>query len=624
MQFARYLAQGKATTEEQRALYAEQVGQLYSNGRLGLLASAINALVLAVIQRDVTSHTNLVLWVVLLAAVSLLRYSDIRLFWRRSPETSEAARWGRRFIVGLALSGMVWGSSAILLFPGKSLAHQTFLAFVIGGMVAGAAGAFSSEMKAFLAYSVPALGPIIVRFGLLGDEFHLAMAGMALLFGLMMFLVAKQINTVRFTSVKLHFENNDLELRVEKRTEELRKAYENLQKETGEREQAESQLRQAQKMEALGTLAGGVAHDFNNILAAMMGFSELARDAIPADSKARRDLKRVLDAGLRGRDLVRQILTFSRKTEVERKVVSLTPLVKETLTMLRASLPATIQLPLTITTNDDYVFADPIELQQIIMNLASNAAHAMQEAGGELSIELSSASFTRDSLLPDPEMEPGDYVKLTVKDTGTGMTEEVRKRIFEPFFTTRKQGMGTGMGLAVVYGVVKAHGGAVTVQSGVGQGSTFEVFLPRAQREKPKQEEIATSALPTGTERILFVDDENWLVEAARRVLEHLGYHVTVAQNASEAWDLFLEDPWRFDLVITDQAMPGITGMALAQKMLVVREEMSIILCTGYSETVSAEKARGAGIRAFAMKPLVTRELAEIVRRVLDGRRTAA
>jgi CheY-like chemotaxis protein len=221
-------------------------------------------------------------------------------------------------------------------------------------------------------------------------------------------------------------------------------------------------------------------------------------------------------------------------------------------------------------------------------------------------------------------MEPGDYVKLTVKDTGAGMTEEVRKRIFEPFFTTRKPGTGTGMGLAVVYGVVKAHGGAVTVKSAVGHGSTFEVFLPQAQREQPKQEEAPLLDLPTGTERILFVDDEEWLAETAQRMLEHLGYRVTVARHGSEAWNLFLQDPWRFDLVITDQAMPGITGMTLAQKMLVVREEMSIILCTGYSETVSAEKARGAGIRAFAMKPLVTRELADIVRRVLDGRRTAA
>ena len=314
-----------AAAEEQRALYAEQVKQLYSNALLGLLASAINALVLVVIQRDVTSRTALIAWVALLAVISLLRYSDIRAFRRRSPDASEADHWGKRFIVGLALSGMAWGSSAIFLFPIELLAHQTFLAFVIGGMVAGAAAAFSSIMEAFLAYSVPALGPIIVRFALLGDEFHLAMGGMTLLFGVMMFIVAKRINTVRITSVKLRFENSGLVSYVEERTEELRKAYENLKEETREREHAESQLRQAQKMEAIGTLAGGIAHDFNNLLMIIVGNAELVMDDLPEGMAAQHNLKQIFKAGMRGKDLVRQILTFSRKTEYERKPLSSRP-----------------------------------------------------------------------------------------------------------------------------------------------------------------------------------------------------------------------------------------------------------------------------------------------------------
>jgi two-component system cell cycle sensor histidine kinase/response regulator CckA len=410
-----------------------------------------------------------------------------------------------------------------------------------------------------------------------------------------------------------------LERRVEERTNDLRQAYDRLIEETKERERLEEQLRQAQKMEAIGTLAGGIAHDFNNILAAMIGFSELAMDDIPADAKAQRYLKRIFEAGIRGRELVRQILAFSRKTEGERKEISLTPLVKETHALLRSSLPTTIEMSLVITTSDDCVLAYPAQIQQVLMNLATNAAYAMRENGGQLTIELSSATLPQGGL-PEPDMQPGTYVKLTVKDTGTGMAEDVRQRIFEPFFTTKEQGKGTGMGLAVVYGVVKSHGGGITLQSKVGAGSTFEVFLPRAPQPEAKKEETTTSVLPEGTERILFVDDEEMLVEMARGMLEGLGYRVTAAKNPTEAWNLFVEDPFRFDLVITDQTMPDVTGITLAEKMLGVRKEMPIILCTGYSEMVSAEKAKEVGICAFVMKPVVKKELAETIRGALDRR----
>jgi len=387
-----------------------------------------------------------------------------------------------------------------------------------------------------------------------------------------------------------------------------------------EQKRIEEQLRQAQKMEAIGTLAGGIAHDFNNILAAILGFSELAADDIPAGCQAQDHLKRVHEAGLRAKELVKQILAFSRKSEGQPKRISLSPLVHETHALLRASLPTTIQMPLAITTSDDYVLADPTQVQQVLINLATNGAHAMGEEGGQLTIGVSTVTFPRGSLLPDPGMEPGTYVKVTVKDTGTGMTEEVRQRIFEPFYTTKEPGKGTGMGLAVVYGIVKGHGGAVTVQSEVGQGSIFSVFLPRVQPEINKEEET-TSALPTGTERILFVDDEELLLEMGRHMLEGLGYHVTVAKHPMDAWNLFLEDPSRFDLIITDQIMPGTTGLTLAQRILRVRNEMPIVLCTGYSEIVSADKAKEVGICEFVMKPMVKRELAETIRRALDGRK---
>jgi two-component system, cell cycle sensor histidine kinase and response regulator CckA len=331
-----------------------------------------------------------------------------------------------------------------------------------------------------------------------------------------------------------------------------------------------------------------------------------------------------LKAGMRGRDLVRQILAFSRKPQGERKEVSLTALLKETHDLLRASLPSSIRIGLAITTNDDQVLAEPAQLQQVIVNLATNAAYAMREHGGRLTLELSSTSFPADGPLPDPDLKPGACVKLTVKDTGTGMTDAVQRKIFEPFFTNKPQGEGTGMGLAVVHGVVKSWGGAINVESRVGQGSTFEVFLPRAPRAKAAKEEAAITDLPTGSERILFIDDEEMLVEMAGDLLGSLGYHVTRAGNSSEAWAIFLEDPSRFDLVITDQTMPDMSGFALARKMLHVRKEVPVILCTGHSDTVSARTAKEAGISAFLMKPVVKKELAQTIRRVLDSKNPSA
>jgi len=398
-----------------------------------------------------------------------------------------------------------------------------------------------------------------------------------------------------------------------------RQASDILERARAEEEQGrlEAQLRQTQKMEAIGTLAGGIAHDLNNVLAAIIGFTEMVIDDVSDNADARHKMEQVLKASFRGRDLVRQILAFSRKAEGERKEVSLTSLVKETHVLLRAALPSTITMDLAVTTNDDYVRGDLTQLQQVLMNLATNAAYAMRDDGGLLTIGVSSVTFSERSLLPDADMEPGTYVKLTVKDTGTGMTEEVRRRLFEPFFTTKEPGQGTGMGLAVVYGLVKSHGGAVTVQSEIGQGSVFEVFLPQAQKPE-KTKETTTTSVPTGTERILFVDDEELIVETARSVLTGLGYRVTTAQHGSEAWNLFVEDPFRFDLVITDQTMPSVTGVTLAQKMLEVRKDIPIILCTGHSDSVSPEKAQDIGIRAFVMKPATRKELAEIIRRVLD------
>lgn len=388
-----------------------------------------------------------------------------------------------------------------------------------------------------------------------------------------------------------------------------------------ERVRLEEQLHHAQKMQAIGTLAGGIAHDFNNMLAVIMGNAELALDEDSVESM-RRNIKQILNASKHSRNLIKQILTFSRKDGGEGKVIEIVPVVREATALLRASLPTTIAMDLKIRAKaDTTIVADPTRIEQVIVNLASNAAYAMRETGGTLTISLS--TVTGRSSLFNEGIEPSRYVKLTVKDSGTGITPEVQQRMFEPFFTTKEPGGGTGMGLSVVYGIIKGYGGEIEVESEIGKGSKFVVLLPHADGfPRITQEKDEDMVLPaTAREHILFIDDERALVDMATIMLERLGYRVTAVTNSNKALNVFSEAPHTFDLVITDQTMPEMTGLALASKFLGVRKDLPIILCTGFSETVSPEKAKEAGIREFIMKPVTKREMAQAVRRVLEWKR---
>ncbi len=408
---------------------------------------------------------------------------------------------------------------------------------------------------------------------------------------------------------------DELEERVRKRTEELRHANENLRKEMEERTRLEESLRQAHKMEAIGTLAGGIAHDFNNILAAIIGFTEMAIEDVPDRPLVERNLQKVMTSATRARDLVKQILAFSRKTSYERAPIAISPVVEETIKLLRASIPATIDMKFSVSTTSDTVVAARVEVQQIVMNLATNALFAIEDHKGALEITLSDTDFE-----PDPsalDAASREYLQIMVKDSGVGMTPEVMKRIFEPFFTTREVGKGSGMGLAVVYGTVRDLGGTITVESEPGVGSIFRIFLPKVKAQA--EEQTQQGALLRGTERILFVDDELLLVEWGRETLQKLGYTVTAAPDGRQALEIFSADPFLFDLVITDQAMPQMPGSDLCAELLRIRNDIPIILCTGHSETVSPERAEEIGIRGFLIKPLTRQELALAVRRILDG-----
>jgi PAS domain S-box-containing protein len=414
---------------------------------------------------------------------------------------------------------------------------------------------------------------------------------------------------------ELRQSKEQLERRVRERTGELNEAYERLKKEAAEREKTEEQLRQAHKLEAVGTLAGGIAHDFNNMLAVIIGNAEMAFEDVENES-AKRSVKRILDASMRSRELVKQILTFSRKNEKSGRPVKIVQLVGETYALLRSSLPSTIKMELKSQVSDDIIVkADPSQIQQVIVNLASNAAFAMRETGGTLTIGISIVTGPNSLFYED--VEPGRYVKVTVRDTGTGIPGEIRRRIFEPFFTTKKQGEGTGMGLAVVYGIVKGYGGTIEVESTPGEGSKFTVLLPEADTA-PMEEEGGETLSCRNREHVLLVDDEPGVVETMEALLGHIGCRVTSFMKSGEALKAFRKAPRSFDLVITDQTMPEMTGIALANKLMAIRKDIPIILCTGYSETVSPGKAREAGIREFVMKPVTKKELALTIRRVLE------
>jgi PAS domain S-box-containing protein len=390
-----------------------------------------------------------------------------------------------------------------------------------------------------------------------------------------------------------------------------------VERDVAEEVRLESQLRQMQKMEAIGTLAGGVAHDFNNILSAIIGFSEMSLEDIDEGHPAKHYAAQILRAASRGKDLVRRIMAFSHRNDAERKQVRLDLIIREALKLLRASLPTTIEILERIETESCVIFASSTQIHQVIMNLCTNAGHAMRAKGGVLEVSL--AGFEVDSANEAPHfgMEPGPYVKISVSDTGEGMTREILDRIFAPFFTTKSPSEGTGMGLAVVHGIVKSHGGAITVKSAPGKGAVFDVYFPRVDASDAAEAEAAVYSR-MGTGRILLVDDEDAIVEMGASALERLGYEVRATRDSLEALEIFRRDPASFDLVITDQTMPHMTGTELAKELAGLRSDIPIILCTGYSEIVDLDRAKELGIRALLTKPVSRSELSEGIRRALE------
>jgi nitrogen-specific signal transduction histidine kinase/ActR/RegA family two-component response regulator len=388
---------------------------------------------------------------------------------------------------------------------------------------------------------------------------------------------------------------------------------------TEEKQKLEAQLFQAQKLEAVGTLAGGIAHDFNNILAAIMGYTEMAAYSLNDGTKAANYLEQVLTASRRAKNLVDQILTLGRKLEGEKKPVSLQQIIQETLQLLRAGLPGSIKIqPLLLSHTP--ILADAAQIQQIILNLATNAYNTMEKTGGTLEISLVDEQIENPEPASLGELRPGFYVKLEVRDTGTGIAPDVLPRIFEPYFTTKEVGKGSGLGLATVLGITKSHGGEIVVDSTPGKGTTFIIYFPQLIKTQPSASSTTLKHSTAGLRRILIVDDEPALADLWAAALNLLGYETTKITNSLEALEIFSAQPENFDLLITDLVMSGLTGMELAREARTIRPDIVIIACTGYNEKFSQEEILGLGFKAVLKKPLEVRQLVKVVEQVMGNK----
>ncbi len=380
----------------------------------------------------------------------------------------------------------------------------------------------------------------------------------------------------------------------------------------------QEQLTQAQKMEAIGTLAGGIAHDFNNILFPMFGYLEMMIEDIPKDNPLHSHLVEVFNGAKRARDLIKQILTFSRQSDHERKPLEAQRVVKEALKLIKSTLPSTIEISHDIQKDCGLVLSDPTHIHQIVMNMCTNAYHAMEETGGKLTIILKEVELSSEDL-KDPVMNPGPHVCLVIADTGPGMEQGIVDRIFDPYFTTKEEGKGTGLGLAVVHGIIKSHGGQISVYSEPGKGTEFQICLPMIKKEMETTKVETDKPIQKGNEQILLVDDQDIIVQMEKQMLERLGYHVTARISSIDALEAFRMQPDKFDLIITDLTMPNMTGDKLAEELIKIRSDIPVILCTGFSERISKEKAESLGIKEFLMKPVALKVLSATIRKVLDG-----
>ena len=418
--------------------------------------------------------------------------------------------------------------------------------------------------------------------------------------------------------LKKPFEPNELLIRVENifKQKQLKAEHHRIE---GQKKQLEMELYQSQKMEAIGTLAGGIAHDFNNILSIILGNSELALDSLDDDNPIRQNLEQIFEAGNRAKEITYQLLSFCRKGDSKRLPLNLNSVIEKSLKLMRASLPSNIEIHHNLLDADHPVLGDATQIHQILINLCTNASHAMEGLGGRIDVSLENISISSSQITQYNGLVPGNYIKLEVTDTGHGIDPQIMDQIFDPYFTTKEVGKGTGMGLSLVQGIVKNHGGEISVLSELDQYTTVTILLPIIDAIENDMDVSVSEELATGNERILLVDDEAMIVDVMTQFLSQLGYQTTSMTDSPAALETFRSQPDQYDLLITDMTMPKLTGIQLTQAMREIRNDIAVIICTGFSEQISIERSKELGIQAFIMKPVVMGDMARTIRKVLDG-----
>jgi signal transduction histidine kinase len=602
----------------------QQVRLLYSGGIEGLLATTINAPILAYIQRDVIAGPIIGWWLLYMATMTLARAALVYQYWQTPDTDRSAAHWSRTYGIGAALAGLGWGAAGIMLYPPDSIPHQVFLVFMLGGMAAGAVAVLTPRIVIFLAFFLPTLLPLIGQLVMQPSELHLTMGGVLLIFMLALLFTARRMHYTIVSSLTLRTENAGLVQYLTTANVQAEQLNKELKGEIRQREQTEAalqasqeQLLQSQKMEAIGQLAGGIAHDFNNLILVMNGYSELLLDELKADEKKRLKVEQIKQAGDRAAALTQKMLAFSRRQVSHPRPIDLNMVVSNLTPMLSRLIGEPIHV-VTKLPPIGQVKADPMQIEQVIMNLALNARDAMPQ-GGTLTIETSNVELNHIYTSQHQGSQVGPYVQLSVRDTGIGMDVETKRRVFEPFFTTKAVGRGTGLGLSVVYGIIKQSGGYIEVTSEPQSGSVFTTYLPRLSSAVALSGfPVTERALVTGRENILIVEDEQAVRTLISSMLTQQGYDVLEASDGDEALRTVQQDPVAVHLLITDLVMPRLGGCELAHRLRLQWPHVKVLYISGYSDDTLLQQDELPAGTHFLQKPFTPEVLSRKVREVLD------